>query len=103
MELNCLTYIQHVIQGGVPVLHKLEHARVVPVLVDLAEDVQRLRFDVAEGGFEGLKEGCGLRGVDGDFDVDGEARAGVRHFDSSATLHVAKRARSLRRQVGDAL
>ena len=78
------------IQGGVPIFHKLEHARVVPILVDLTEDVQRLRFHVAEGGFEGLEEGFSVRGVNGDFDVDGETRVGVRHFDS-ATVHVAKR------------
>lgn len=88
--INYFTYIHHVIQGGVPILHKLEHARVVPILVDLTEDVQRLRFDVAEGGFEGLEEGFGIRGVDGDLDVDGETGVGVRHFDS-ATIHVAKR------------
>lgn len=68
--INYLTYIHHVIQGGIPILNKLEHARVVPILVYLAEDVQRLRFHIAEGGFEGLKEGFSIRGVNGDFDVD---------------------------------
>ena len=49
-----VAYIHHVIQGCVPILHELEHARVVPVLVDLTEDVQRLCLDVDEGGLEGF-------------------------------------------------
>ena len=40
--INYLAHIHHVIQGGIPILNKLEHARVVPILVYLAEDVQRL-------------------------------------------------------------
>lgn len=76
-----IAYIHHILQARVPILHQLEHARVLVIFVDLAENVQGFRCDVGEGGFEGGEEGGGVGGVDGHFDVDGEAGVGrVCHF-----------------------
>lgn len=69
-EWKFTTHIHHVIQARIPVLYKLEHAWVALIFVDLTEDIQRLRTHVPKGGFQGLKEGLCVGGVNSDFDVD---------------------------------